>query len=171
LFIGALVIVVATVALMVIPRKQSIESLRKEYLAACSDAGWTEAVHKLWNDLRIRPRSWHVDWVRRRKRIEGPEKALTKLGYLEERTFAISNSSPVLVMDKAVGAWSTKFPAANQAMWEPYTNTIILLGGGDQDVIVRARFTTNAVIIVAPGNDMAKWAELVSEAESGVPNR
>jgi hypothetical protein len=166
LLIGALVVVLVGVGLILMPRKQSVASLRKEYLAACSSGGWTEAVRHFWGQLRSRPPDEQAEWDHRRKRIEAPEKALIEFGYLEERTFVASNFAPRAVMHMACGAYSTKFPMSNQAVLAPYTDTVVFLGGRDQNVIARARFTTNAVIIVAPRSDTAKWAELVRDVES-----
>jgi len=171
LLIGALVIVVAAVALMLMPRKQSVASLRKEYLTACSSGGWTEVVRQFWGQLRSRPPDSPAESGRWGKRIEAPEKALIKLGYLEERTFVASNFAPRGLIHMAFGAYSTKFPMPNQAVLAPYANTVIFLGGRDQDVVARARCTTNAVIIVARRDDMAKWAEVVREVDSAASAR
>jgi len=162
------VVVLVAVGLMLMPRKQSVASLRKEYLAACSSCGWTEVVRHFWGQLRSRPPDWQAEGDRRRKRIEAPEKALIAFGYLEERTFVASNFAPRGLIHMILGAYSTKFPVSNQAVLAPYTNTVILLGGREQDVIARARFTTNAVIIVARRDDMAKWADLVRDVDSAI---
>jgi hypothetical protein len=121
-------------------------------------------VRHFWGSLRTPNLQAEAD--RRRKRIEAPEKALIKLGYLEERTFVASNFAPRGLMHMALGAYSARFPMSNQAILAPYANTVIFLGGGDQDVIARARLTTNAVIIVTRREDTAKWGELVRDVES-----
>src|SRR5213594_3836470 len=99
--VGVLVFVVSQ------PRKGSLEYHKREYFDAQPGGGWRDVLRQL---LGREPMSREVS-KEDQARMKFHEKALIKLGYLEEWTFIVSNQPPTNVLNALAGAVGATGPS------------------------------------------------------------
>ena len=158
--IAVVLLVAAPVALVLMFRSDSVEELKRDYVAACSGDVWTERLRHNWNRMTgTRPNS-EAYWQRERKRIEECERVLIKAGYLEERRFIVSDLPPSKVMHDSEMAWFRKFPPKKMGA-RLLPNAKILFVETNQ-LIARLRIEgTNVLVVVAPRESIPQWEKIV----------
>jgi hypothetical protein len=152
------------------PKKRSLEWHKQQY---------TEAVFNrnkgLFGKLR-RPfaraaaRAGHPNMVgeRQRQRIHACEKALVELGYLEQRTFVLSNQPAAYVMAQPVRTRAFKDATSPGCISVSPTMSMIFDWEG-HEVMLGITFRpedTTRLVLVAPPRDFALWEELLRTVDA-----
>ena len=141
--IGVLVVatVIAVVALANRPGENSIEYHKTGYIVARDGRVWTERLRNVCRGMVGEAPRWQTDM----ERMNRHERALIKLGYLEERTVVVSNRhAPAIIL---VLPHPLPFPS------DPEMQTRIRAEG------------RNKLVIVGLRDDMPKWEKLVRDAD------
>jgi hypothetical protein len=153
IIIGLLAVVVSGVVAFFVsqPKKGSVEWHKREYLAAMN--------HWMGRSLgdRVKQLSAKVFGVPgpelgrgRWSKVEFHRKALIEVGYLEERTFRLSNAVPKRV-------FAVVMKAAENVIPEERRGLVTIMSGGNRP--------TSPVAIICPRQDTAKWEELIRKAD------
>ena len=137
--IGALVVGGGIVVVVLRPWESQVEYHKREYFAA-RNGRFLDHVRETWN--RVVGQS--TDYRERAARMESHETALIKLGYLEERTFAVSNR-PAAGIAVEIGNFHPGI--AKGRLWNVFHTS------------------TNELAVVGVREDMPKWEELIRKAD------
>jgi hypothetical protein len=132
------------------PKKGSVEWHKREYLRATEEAWriglkprWSDKIVNHWRQLRGQPNiNYHAE-------VADHQEALIGLGYLQVRTFVVSNRPVDYV---ASNIWF-------RASVETRTNIL------DSFSRMSTARGANLIDIVARKDDMPKWEEMVRQAD------
>jgi hypothetical protein len=118
----AIVLAVAVGIIVTNPRKGSLAWHKKEYFACFPRQGVVDVLGQLVGKQPLGG-GWAAWTPQKEERMKFHEKALIKMGYLEEWTFVLSNQPPTNVLNALSGAVGATGP---RHVWfdPPGTNTI-----------------------------------------------
>jgi hypothetical protein len=137
---GVAIIAVIGVLAFSEPRKGSTEWHKREYLRARAGRWTDDAVNFVRRALGMGIHSSELD--ERKRDIH--RDALLKLGFLEERTFVVSNREADIVAREAT--------RAHPGIWEKQLWTVYLID-------------TNELMVVDVREEMPQWEELIHKAD------
>jgi hypothetical protein len=128
------------------PKRGSVEWHKREFVRARDGKPMMLRLRAAWDRFTSHGNKWRAaDYWRRSEGMQSNRTALIRLGYLEERTFVVSNRP---VNEVISNAW---FNAA--------TNI-------DVDFIrVNTRRGTNMIEVSTVRGDISKWEELIRNAD------
>jgi hypothetical protein len=139
---GLLAVLVIGVAAF-LPKKGTVEWHKREYFIARDGSKAGNAVRSAWRAVTGRP--WYH--AEKSERMGMHYLELMKLGYLKERVFVVSNTTPAQVADRLLLTFGTVFTN------DPWGLSLI------DDI------GSNSVTVIAPYEDRSKWEELIRRSD------
>jgi hypothetical protein len=157
--------VVTGAGVYALSQPRSVQYHRRAYIEECCGRAGT----MLWRDT-LESISPDYSAARHLERIERHESVLLNAGFLEERTFVISNRPPYGAMDSMISGWFGRFRTEPMGLAPLSEGGFLLLAKGH--VIARTRTQgSNAVVVVGAKDGMQKWEELAREVDVAEPRK